>query len=152
MELYILEYNNMWSYENQRPFVGTCRLHQRGRRISQEKKNNVKHIANRITCLLCACFVILTGFFLGLFLDTEDGGDMFLWNVGRFPTHDVMSRIITVGTSKPNSPPPPFTEISILPWQCLVSYTHWYGPPYLIYIHFTIFRLHFQRGLGLNLF
>jgi hypothetical protein len=30
----------------------------------------------------CACYLIHAGFVLGLYFDSEDGGDMFLQNIG----------------------------------------------------------------------
>jgi hypothetical protein len=51
-----------------RLFVGTCRFHLRGRRVSEGK-----------THLNATCFTF--GFLLGLFFDTEDRSDIFLRNV-----------------------------------------------------------------------
>jgi hypothetical protein len=52
---------------NQR-FGGICRLHLQGRSISQAIKQGV-------------CYLLHTGFLLGLFFDPEDGGDVFFPNV-----------------------------------------------------------------------
>jgi hypothetical protein len=54
---------------------GTYRLHLQGRRIT-EKETGVKAGGKQL-CAACQA-----GFLLGLFFDTEDGGDMFLLNVG----------------------------------------------------------------------
>jgi hypothetical protein len=35
-----------------------------------------------LLCLLTACYLLHAGFLLGLFFDHEDGGDVFLQNVG----------------------------------------------------------------------
>jgi hypothetical protein len=54
--------------EVDRHFGATCRFHHEGRRICS------------------ACYQIHYSFFLGLFFDTEDGGDLFLRNVGWLST------------------------------------------------------------------
>jgi hypothetical protein len=54
-----------------RRFGETYRLHLLGRRISQTRKKQKS-----------ACFLLPAGILFALFLDPEDGGDMFLRNVG----------------------------------------------------------------------
>jgi hypothetical protein len=56
-----------------RCFGGTCRLHFHGRRVSQARN---QHETGTKQSRLFA------GFFLDLLFNTEDGGNMFLWNVG----------------------------------------------------------------------
>jgi hypothetical protein len=63
-----------------RRFGGTCRLHLHGLRISQA-------INQHKAC--SACYLLHTGYLLGLFFDDGDGGNMFLQNVG-WPSTDYM--------------------------------------------------------------
>jgi hypothetical protein len=58
-----------------RRFGGTCRLLLQGRNNTFGKKTSKKAGAKLSTCLLASLL-------LGLFFDSEDGGDMFLRNVG----------------------------------------------------------------------
>jgi hypothetical protein len=57
-------------------FRGTYRLHPQDRRISRANNKHKKRWQ------AAACFH--AGFLLGLFLDPEDWGDMFRWNVSYF--------------------------------------------------------------------
>jgi hypothetical protein len=66
-------------------------------------------------CLLATCFH--AGFLLGLFFDSEDGGDMFLRNIGYLSTglHGVISLKLELFIStavRTSGPPAPkfFTE------------------------------------------
>jgi hypothetical protein len=64
-----------------RRFGGTCRLHLQGRRISREiNQRERRWQAEPTSALLATSFH--AGFFLGLFFDPEDEGDMFLRNDG----------------------------------------------------------------------
>jgi hypothetical protein len=57
-----------------RCFGGTCRLHLQGQRISQPRHQRE------------VCYLLLLCYILCLFSDPEDGGDMFLRNVGLHST------------------------------------------------------------------
>jgi hypothetical protein len=65
-----------------RSFGGTYRLHLQGRRISRGR--NQPESRWQWEALLAKWFH--AGFFLGLFFDLEDGGDMFLRNFGSLST------------------------------------------------------------------
>jgi hypothetical protein len=91
-----------------RCLIGKCRLHLQGRIISQKRKKSVsrttglpKERERQRELTFCfvfpscfpykqkfrlagysTCYLIQAGFLLPLFFDTEDGGDMFLRNVG----------------------------------------------------------------------
>jgi hypothetical protein len=62
--------NNAVQYES---FGGKCRLHLQGRSTSQA--SNQQETGRKQSS---ACCLPHAGFLLGLFLETEDGGDMFL--------------------------------------------------------------------------
>jgi hypothetical protein len=56
-------------------FVGKYSLHLQGRRISQARNRRKISLALLATC-------VHAGFLLGLYIDPEDGGDMFIRNFG----------------------------------------------------------------------
>jgi hypothetical protein len=68
-----------------RRFGGTCRLHLQGRRICRARDQR----EGRWQAELC----FHAGFLLSIFFDPEDGGDMFLQNVGL--TFNGLHRIIS---------------------------------------------------------
>jgi hypothetical protein len=79
-QLYVKKTSVFWGVTPCRPFKvnqrsgGTCRLHFQGRRISQARNQGEE------------CGKLHARFLLGLFFDTENGGDMFFRNVGWLST------------------------------------------------------------------
>jgi hypothetical protein len=67
-------------------FGGTHRLHIQGRRVSQTK-NEQKQEARSAELSLPP---VSAGFLLGLLFDLEDGGKMFMRNVGFSPNYGAM--------------------------------------------------------------
>jgi hypothetical protein len=53
----------------------------------QYKQHIASHKSGDIWRVPSAWYILHTGFLLGLFFDPEDGGDVFLHNIGWFPTH-----------------------------------------------------------------
>jgi hypothetical protein len=70
----LLKYNALWSTENQQTFRKNMSKNKPSKKIS------VKAGSKRNQSYFNACF------FLGLFFDTEDGGHMFLRNIGWLST------------------------------------------------------------------
>jgi hypothetical protein len=77
-----LGYNTVLSAESQPMYQRNMSLPSSGSKNKPSKK-----LAWRQVALFTTCFH--AGFLLGLFFDPVDGGDMFLQNVGRFPTDNI---------------------------------------------------------------
>jgi hypothetical protein len=61
-----------------RRFGGTCLHHLQVQKLSQAKNQRTADSSAGG----CALYLLHAGFFVGLFFDPEDGGDMFLRDVG----------------------------------------------------------------------
>jgi hypothetical protein len=75
------------SVEVYRRFGGMCHLHLQGWRLSQANNHKKQGVSKGLN--LCSPYGLLfTGYLLGLLIHHEDGGDIFLHNVGEQSTID----------------------------------------------------------------
>jgi hypothetical protein len=119
-------------------FGGTHRLHLQGRGVSRAR--------NQAWCLLHVLF------FLGLFVDTEDGGNMFLQNVGWLsPECTALSQkteLCVTTVVKPSTPS--FTSLIslqtevlllllLLPFKCVTKLIDWGFVPSISLFNFKLY-------------